>query len=222
MTQGQVLEQIAEYLDRIRLTHPLRVGIDGIDGAGKTTLANALAPVLERRGRTVLRASVDGFHNPRATRYARGSLSPEGYYYDSFDYAALKELLLIPLGPSGNREYRVAAFDFRTDLPFSSPQCSAPADAVLLFDGVFLFRPEIADLWDVKIFIDICFDESIARAVRRDQSLMSSAEAVRERYSRRYIPGQRLYLEMCRPMEQAQLMIDNNDVDKPVLLRCEG
>lgn len=31
------------------------------------------------------------------------SLSPEGYFFDVFDYDALRRLLLHPLGPTGNR-----------------------------------------------------------------------------------------------------------------------
>lgn len=219
MTQAQLLEQIAEYLCSIRRSHPLRVGIDGIDAAGKTTLANALVAVLQRR-RTVIRASIDGFHNPKAIRHVRGSLSPEGYYYDSFNYGALKNLLLVPLGEDGNGEYQTATFDFRTDSPISSRQCHAPADAILLFEGVFLFRPEIVNLWDVKIFLEITFGESVSRASQRDQYLFGTVEAVRERYLQRYVPGQRHYLETCHPTEQADMLIDNNNVDNPVLLRC--
>lgn len=40
----------------------LKVGIDGVDGAGKTTLADRLGEVLQARGTRVVRASIDGFH----------------------------------------------------------------------------------------------------------------------------------------------------------------
>jgi uridine kinase len=46
----------------------VRVAIDGVDGAGKTTFANELAEVVGGLGRPVIRASVDGFHNPRVVR----------------------------------------------------------------------------------------------------------------------------------------------------------
>ncbi len=49
-------------------------------------------------GRPVIRASLDGFHNPSVVRYERGRLSPEGYYLDSFNYRALLDNLLLPLG----------------------------------------------------------------------------------------------------------------------------
>jgi len=53
----------------------VRVGIDGVDGAGKTTFADALATTLQQQGRPVVRVSVDDFHHPRAIRYARGRMA---------------------------------------------------------------------------------------------------------------------------------------------------
>jgi uridine kinase len=217
MTQRQLFEQLATYLCEIELAHPMRVAIDGIDAAGKTTLANMLAPMLQQHGRSVIRASLDDFHNPRAIRYARGASSPEGYYYDSFDYVALKRLLLAPLGPEGSRAYREAVFDFRTDAPVLVPERHAPPDAVLLFDGVFLFRPELAAYWDVKMFVDVTFEESLARAMQRDQALLGTAKAVQARYHERYVPGQRLYFGLCDPRAQAHIIIDNNNVNEPVI-----
>src|SRR3712207_671524 len=112
-----MLTSLAAQIAALRLPHPTRVSIDGIDAAGKTTLANELVPSLEPRGRSVIRASIDGFPRPRAERYVRGPESPEGYYRDSFDYNALRDAPLTPLGPGGNRVYRTASFDFRTDSP---------------------------------------------------------------------------------------------------------
>jgi uridine kinase len=70
--------------------------VDGIDGAGKTTFADELAAVLRDRGHAVIRALVDGFHNPREVRYRRGRRSAVGYYLDSFDYDRLRRVLLDP------------------------------------------------------------------------------------------------------------------------------
>ncbi len=42
----------------------LRVAVDGPDAAGKTTLADKVADGVTRRGRPVIRAGVDAFHQP--------------------------------------------------------------------------------------------------------------------------------------------------------------
>jgi uridine kinase len=95
----------------------VRVAIDGVDGAGKTTFADELARVVGDLGRPVIRASVDGFHNPRAIRYAQGKQSPVGFFENSYYYTALKQYLLEPLDPDGSRRYCIAAFDHVTDKP---------------------------------------------------------------------------------------------------------
>ena len=137
----------------LKLQHPIRVAIDGIDGAGKTSMADELVEPLTALGRPVIRASVDGFHRPRAERYRRGEASPEGYYRDSFDNAALTSALLEPLGPAGDRRFRTAIFDYRSEGPVSQRVRTADRRAVLLFDGVFLLRPELVRSWDFTIFV---------------------------------------------------------------------
>jgi len=209
-------------VDALRLDRPTRVAFDGPDTAGKTTLADELAAVLRERGRHVLRASIDGFHHPRAARYARGADSPEGYYLDSFDHDAVRATLLDPLGPAGDRRYRTAVFDHRTDRPVAAPVESAPRSALLLFDGVFLQRPELRDGFDLSIFVTVSVDEVLRRALERDVPLLGARDEVERRYRTRYIPGQRLYIADARPDAIADVLVRNDDPVAPVLERVGG
>ena len=204
---------MAGILAGLRPPHPLRVAIDGVDAAGKTALADELAHVLERRGRSVIRSSLDGFHNAKAIRHRRGSLSSEGYYLDSFDYRALRQNLLDPLGPGGTLRYRTAVFDHRTDRPVDVPISRAAPDAVLLFDGIFLMRRELDDAWDYRIFVDVSPATSLRRGVARDRDLMEPE--VEERYRLRYLPAQRRYLTEADPAARANLRIVNDDPAAP-------
>lgn len=197
---------------------PLRVAIDGVDASGKTTLADELAPLLVERGYPVIRASIDGFHRPRADRYRRGPDSPEGYYHDAFDYPALRASLLLPLGPGGSRRVRRAVFDVYADCPLPANEEMAPENAILLLDGVFLLRAELFDLWDLRVFVDVPFEVTLARAAQRDLALFGSEEEVIARYRRRYIPGQRLYLRKAHPRERADVVVENGDVEHPRLV----
>jgi uridine kinase len=218
MKRSQLLWEIASRITQIKQTHPVRVAVDGPDAAGKTTLAQELIEPLQSYGRPVIRASIDGFHNPARIRYRRGTASPEGYYYDSFDYHALIVSLLSPLGPGGSRRYVWALFDYRTDAEVQTPIQIAEANAILLFDGVFLLRPELTGYWDYTIFVDATFEVTLARAALRDAALFGSVEEVGRRYERRYIPGQKLYFDECRPKERAKVLVDNNDPQNPVML----
>lgn len=218
-TRQAVLDELADRIVAIERPHPVRVAIDGVDAAGKTTLADELAPLVEARGRPAIRASLDGFHRPRAERYRRGADSPEGYYHDSFDYLALRAALLTPLGPDGDRRYRTAAFDYRADAPLVAPPREAAPDAILFLDGIFLLRPELVAAWDFSIFVAITFDEMIRRAVVRDRDLFGSEAAVRDRYERRYLPAQRTYLAQARPQERVDVVVENTRPECPVLHR---
>lgn len=182
------------------------------------SLADELAPLIEAQGRPVIRASIDGFHQPRSLRYQRGPESPEGYYEDSFDYPALRMMLLEPLGPQGDGWYRRAVFDFRADAPLAAIPEQAPANAVLLFDGVFLLRPELVDQWDYRIFVSVKMELALQRALQRDLPLFGSAEVIRARYLQRYLPGQRLYDQAAHPYAQAHIIVDNNDPSHPRLI----
>jgi uridine kinase len=214
--RAAALAALADRILVVRRAHPLRVAVDGVDAAGKTVLAGELAAALAARGRPVIHASIDGFHRPRAERLRRGADSPEGFYLDSFDHAKAVELLLEPLGPGGSRRFRRAAFDSRTDAPVEAPLEEAPADAVLVVDGIFLQRPELEGYWDYRIFVAASFETTVRRAEARDAFLGDPA-AVRARYARRYVPGQRLYLEACRPEARADVVVENDDPASPGL-----
>ncbi|MBV9281921.1 MAG: uridine kinase [Chloroflexi bacterium] len=212
--RGRLLDELAARILALGRPHPIRVAVDGIDAAGKTMLADRLAGPIEEWGWDVIRASIDGFHQPRAQRYRQGVDSPEGYYHDSFDYPSVRRDLLLPLGPGGSRRYRRAVFDHRTDAPAPAPWESASGNAVLLVDGIFLLRPELDDLWDYRIFLDVDFEVALQRAERRDAGLFGSPAAVRDRYLRRYFPAQRRYLETVRPTERANAVIQNDDPER--------
>jgi uridine kinase len=218
MSRGDVIDRLAAMIAAIRLEHPVRVGIDGVDCAGKTVLADELVAPLLSQGRPVIRASVDGFHHPRAIRHRRGRTSPVGYYEDSFDHAATLSCILLPLGPAGDLRFRPAAFDFRTDSPVDRPWQTAAPDAVLVFEGIFLHRPELLPHWDFSVFIEASFDVTVQRAFLRDRGLFETRDKTQEIYEERYIPGQKLYLSTQRPREKADVIVDNNDLENPVLI----
>lgn len=220
-TRPAVLDQVVEVILAIDCLHPIRVAIDGVDAAGKTTLADELAVMIEGSGRRVIRASLDGFHNPRQTRYRLGPDSPEGYYQDSFNYQALLNDLLLPLGSGGDRIYRTTAFDYRIDAPIHVPWQTASPEAILLFDGIFLLRPILADHWDLSIFLQVDFEVSLSRALARDLAQggdQQDAESLKVRYHQRYIPGQHLYFKDANPQERVDILIEYNDLENPILL----
>jgi hypothetical protein len=125
------LGELAGLILALERSSPVRVAIDGRTASGKTTFANELGAVVAQRNREVIRTSIDGFHQPRAERYARGRYSPEGHYFDAWDLGAIRGLLLDPLRPGGGRQYRTASCDLERDATIEQ----APLTAVLFSSG---------------------------------------------------------------------------------------
>ena len=201
-----VLEYVAAAVLALPSRGPLRVAIDGVDGAGKTMFGDELRDRLVPSGRPVIRATVDGFHNPKPIRYRRGRGSPEGFYRDSYDYATLKRVLLDPLGPGGTGRFQRAVFDVDADVPVEAPEERALPGSILLLDGILLHRPELRPCWDYSIFLRV---EWI-----RNHRLRHRPEPGQPRYQE----GQNIYFRECEPWTHARIVIDNDDLAAPFIV----
>jgi uridine kinase len=206
-----LLERVAAAVSGRAARGVLRVGIDGVDGAGKSFFADELAAALTPSGRPLIRSSVDGFHHPRAVRYRRGRESPEGFFRDSYDYATLATALLGPLSPGGSGRFRRAVFDVDADRAVEAQEERVAPEAILLFDGIFLHRPELRAWWDFSIYLRVDW-------ARNHRSRAAGGANPLDPYQRRYAEGQALYLRECAPWEHATLVIDNDDLTAPFIV----
>ncbi|MCW2924171.1 MAG: methyltransferase [Thermoleophilia bacterium] len=209
--RSQVVDRVGDLL-LDGLTPRSVIAVDGVDGAGKTTFADELGAVIERRGIPVLRASVDGFHHRAAHRHARGRTSPDGFYLDSYDYGALVRELLEPF--RDGRPVRLAVHDVETDARLGGDPLTADPAAVLVLDGIFLHRPELEGRWDRSVFLRVPFAVSVARCASRDGTDPDPSAPS----NRRYVEGQQLYLGACDPASAATIVVDNADLAAPVLV----
>lgn len=211
-----LLRWIADSIPRpAMLGRPVRVAVDGVDGSGKTYFAHELALLLDADGSPVVRASVDDFHNMRHIRYRLGQSSPMGYWQDSFDYSRFVNELIVPLGPGGNRRYRTKIHDVHADAPANSPLQTAGENSILLVDGIFLHREILRKYWDFSVYLDVTFDVSYDRMNTRDGSPRDPLDPA----NKRYLDGQRIYLDTARPRDAATVVVDNNNLAAPFTRR---
>jgi uridine kinase len=215
-----VIGQIADIVCRDQPSHPARVAIDGVTASGKSTLARELSGAVAARGRPVIHLTMDGYHHRREHRHRQGRTSATGYYDDAYDFAAFARLVLTPLGPGGDRHYRERIIDLASDQPITEAPAAAPADAVLIVDGSFLQRPELASHWDHRIFLDTSLDVARSRGVSRDAAQFGGQVQAEQLYAARYHAACLLYLDVVRPADRATLVIDNNDLARPRVLRA--
>jgi uridine kinase len=217
LERAHAIARLAERICSLDLDHPARVAVDGISAAGKSTLAAELAAAIAARGRSSIHLTMDGFHHPSIRRHRRGRLSAEGYYEDAYDFAALVECVLIPLGPGGDRSYRSRTLDLGSDQPVAEQPTEAPRGAVVVVDGTFLLRPELAPHWDFRVFVNTSFAIARARGAARDAEAFGGVEPAGAALDARYHAAARIYLEAVRPLELADVIVDNDDVESPTL-----
>lgn len=218
-----VLETVADRVSWCRDERVL-VGVDGRAGSGKSTFADELARTLQRRGHCVVRSTTDLFHRPRQERMLLGATSPDGYYLHSHQLDAITDDLLEPF-EGGAVEVLVGAFDEPSDRP-TPLTVAVRARAILVFDGLFLHRPELRPFWDLTVMLhaDRRCDEAwlryletelpaapIARAAELDRRL---AKARWPRYRR----GWDRYLELIGA-SAATIDIDNEELATPAIAR---
>jgi uridine kinase len=186
------------------------VAVDGADGAGKTMLADDLAPLVPG----AVRASLDDFHHPRAFRHALGRTG-DTVWARSFDLQAIRRELLVPWRRGAGTPYRRRWHDLAHDALLDEPTAEVPDGGVLLVDGVFAQRPELADAWDLVIWVHADAAARLSRMAARD----GVPDDPDHPDQRRYLDAQAIYAQQCRPRERADVVVDNTDPASPLLIR---
>jgi hypothetical protein len=164
---------------------------------------------------------MDGFHHPRAHRHRQGRVSGIGYYQDAYDLESLAHMVLVPLGAGGDLRYRPRIIDLERD-EIIEEWATAPRDSVLIVDGTFLQRDELAGLWDEVVYLDTGFEVARARGIQRDAARLGSDEAAGHLFDQRYHIACRMYVEEIGPLDRSTIVITNDDIDRPVLRRIGG
>ena len=197
----------------------LRVAVDGLTGAGKTSFGHELAAALRGLRRATMRASMDDFKYPwrHAREHGYDRVSGEGYYRNAYDFGSARDLLLSPAGPSGSGEVVLCAHDPLTGADHRDKKISAPAGAILIVDSVFAFRPEYNDCWEYRIWLDVDPETALRRGIARDCAAEGAEEAARV-HRDRYHAAVTIYLAEVAPQSLADVIINNRDFKRPRIL----
>ena len=86
-------------------------------------------------------------------------------------------------------------------------------------DGSFLQSEALVGGWDEVIYLDASYPTAVERALSRDAGLFGSPEGTRAAYATRYHAACDLYLAERSPKERATIVVDNNDLENPRIVR---
>ncbi len=141
----------------------LVVGIAGGSGAGKTTVAHALADALEPDQVRIV--AHDAYYRDRPDLDSR---QREGWNYDHPD-ALETELLIEHLRAlRDGRDVELPVYDFSLHRRLAVRQRLEPAPVILIEGILVLADPALRGALDLRVFIDADPDVRLLRRVHRD------------------------------------------------------
>lgn len=193
------------------------VGITGMDISGKSAMTTLLAEELLRSGFAVQIVRLDDFHRPRVERRREELPEPVQFYEHTFDFDRLRNEVLTPIRDERSLETSLTCLDLLEDTWTVERHYSVDSDTVVLLEGIFLFRSDIAHFLDLVIFLHVDEGTVIDRARKRDIPL--HGEGIMEKYQSKYLPAQRAYLKEYPPEQNADVIIDNSDWENPTVAK---
>lgn len=196
-TARQIIE--TAYAKR-KQARPFIVAIDGLSGAGKTTLVERLRGIAPNE----LILHIDDFIVERYRRYETGQPEAMEYYALQWDVDLLVKVLFEPLS-QGETRLTLPYYDRAEDTIVMRTLDVAP-NALILIEGIFLLRDEWRRYFDYIVYLDCPRKVRYERVLHRDTYIGDLAERL-DKYERRYWPGEAHYIKTVNPQAQADRII---------------
>lgn len=179
------------------------VAIAGAPGAGKSTLAAALAEALNAGGQSAAVVAMDGFHYDDAVLEARGHRARKGAPH-TFDFAGFRTLL--KRLREGGEEVAVPVFDRERELSRAAAAIVPAETRIVLVEGNYLLLDEapwrdLVPLFDVSVFVEVPREELERRLLERWREHGSTDEAGREWVASNDLPNVERVLAHRRPAD---------------------
>lgn len=168
---------------------PYMLSIDGRCAAGKTTLAAKLSAYL-----SCAVVHIDDFYLPFALRTPERMAKPGG----NIDFERLKNEIILPLKSGSDAVYRPYACHEDRFLP--TVRLSAAANIII--EGSYSCHPLLADMLDIKVFMDIAPEKQLSRIALRDPGHV-------EAFRTMWIPREEFYFAECAVREACDAVLMN-------------
>ena len=189
MSETTTVEDVARRVNALSKPRVI-VGISGFGGAGKSTLADALKPLVEPA--EVVR--VDDFLTGRAEERSTN--------WSCVDRDRLRAQALEPFTSGLPARYQV--YDWQADAP---AQWIDIGDVNrLIVEGIGLFHPDLIPLLDVMVWADCPAEVALERARHRDR-LQGQDDHNDEMWLTVWAPNDADFFETFKPRDAAHFVI---------------
>lgn len=188
--------KIQKEYKKQNLDRPFIVAIDGLGGAGKTTLVHQLKNSLDN----VVILHIDDHIVKRAQRYNTSYEEWFEYYQLQWDAVYLKENLFGKLHQ--NERIIHLPFYYKEEDTLTNKAIMIPPKSIVIIEGVFLLREEWKGFYDYIIFLDCPSEVRYERVIHRDTYIGDLEERLRK-YKNRYWLAEDFYFKKQSPLKFA-------------------
>ena len=184
-----------KYEQHRSISRPFVVGINGIDCSGKTTFSKAMSKYFSYHNIVNNHLDIDTFNNSVIE-----SETYKAFVSDSWDEEDL------------NKYYKLIINYSDAIRAVSESKLKYP---IVILEGIFIYKPQLADLFDLKIYLDI--DISLGRKRFAERRSLKQDKRPFEIYDEIWMLSHIRYESEVHPKRISNLVIDCNDESKPVL-----
>ena len=192
--------QIKERYENHIKTRPFIVAIDGLSGAGKTTLVQQLKGNLDN----IVIIHIDDHIVERSKRYDTGQEQWFEYYQLQWDANYLKEHLFQKI--QQNVSLLNLPFYHKEEDTHFNQIIHLSSNSIVLIEGIFLLRDEWKSFYDYVIFLDCPKEIRYERVLQRDTYIGDLDERL-NKYKERYWVAEEYYLNKQKPLELAHCIL---------------
>src|SRR3989442_2382943 len=209
MNIDQVVEIITAGRQELFRKPSLLVGISGIDGSGKSTMAQQIVESLKRQGLNAALIGVDAWHHPPEKRF--NQYDPAQHFYDNaFRFDELFDTLINPLRHNRSTHITVELTRLPEHDLYLHSYDLEEVDVIVL-EGIFLFKKELKKNHDLAFWVECSFETALRRALLRNQEGLSEEEIIRD-YRTIYFPAQRIHLTRDNPKSNVNGIVGNDEL----------
>ena len=186
---------------------PVLVAVDGPSGAGKSTVAAALAATT---GAVVVPG--DDFFAAEITATQWDARDASERARDCIDWRRLRRDALEPLRNGRAAEWYPFDFDrrgaSRRNVCHICRRGTTRSAPVIILDGAYSTRPELADLIDLSVLVDV------PAAVRQQRLVAREAPVFLAAWHARWDAAEAFYFTQVRPPATFDLVVDGQSPDE--------
>jgi para-aminobenzoate synthetase len=179
--------------DLAQVTSPVIVALDGCSGVGKSTVAEWLADELGG-----LRVDQDDFYSGGELRDWERLTAHEKADRE-IDWRRVRDEVLLPLRAGRGASWRPFNWDTMTGL--SAETITVPPSSIVILDGAYSARPELAALIDLSILVTL---DDVAR---RERLRLREGEDIASPWQAIWDEAEDVYFGTIRPPESFDLVI---------------